>query len=268
MTIFEFTDYKKFVLHTIESNPELGRGSVKKIAESLRVHPSLISQILKGLKDFNPEQANDVATFLGLDEEATEYFLCLVEIERAGTAKLKTFLTNKRDRMIRLAKAVQDASDGDDFLKRKNVADRLYSYWYYSAIHLLSQIPKYQSVDAMAAYLKLPVPTIQEAVQVLSELGMIAVETGRVISGASSWADADQLHAKRFHMNWRLKAIDRLNIEGTHEDFVTLPVALSGADRERLREMILEFADKVRETADPAGADKLSVVTIDLFDMA
>jgi hypothetical protein len=108
MTIFEFTDYKKFVLHTIESNPELGRGSVKKIAESLRVHPSLISQILKGLKDFNPEQANDVATFLGLDEEATEYFLCLVEIERAGTAKLKTFLTitappsNVERRTIRL----------------------------------------------------------------------------------------------------------------------------------------------------------------------
>ena len=83
----------------IATHPDLGRGSIKKMAAALKVHPSLISQVLNGIKDFTSEQANDLAIFFGLKERETEYFLCLVNIERAGNTRLKAFLQNKLGRL-------------------------------------------------------------------------------------------------------------------------------------------------------------------------
>jgi hypothetical protein len=152
--------------------------------------------------------------------------------------------------------------------KLKTDTDRFYSNWYYSAVYLLAQIPKYQSIGAMAEYLKMPVSIVNEAVDVLSDLGMIKAEAGRVIAGASSLDHVACGDSKRFHMNWRLKGMDRLNVENSKEAFLTLPMALSNADRRRLQSMILDFADKVKEASVPAEAEQLSVVTIDLFDIA
>jgi hypothetical protein len=111
MNIFDFKNYKAFIRSMIASHPDLGRGSIKKMAEALRVHPSLISQVLNGIKDFTSEQANDIATFFCLTEVETEYFLCLVDIERAGTTRLKAFL---QSRLSRLAGAAAYSHSGTE----------------------------------------------------------------------------------------------------------------------------------------------------------
>lgn len=102
MKIFEFQNYKAFIRSMITNHPDLGHGSIKKMAAALRVHPSLISQVLNGIKDLTSEQANDIAGFFCLSELETEYFLCLVDIERAGTTRLKVF---HQSRLRRLAGA-------------------------------------------------------------------------------------------------------------------------------------------------------------------
>lgn len=99
MNVFKFENYKAFIRHMIATHPVLGRGGIKKIAEALRVHPSLISQVLSGLKDLTSEQGNELAIFFDLSELETEYFLCLIDIERAGTARLKSFLQAKLTRL-------------------------------------------------------------------------------------------------------------------------------------------------------------------------
>lgn len=267
LDIFQFKDYKQFVCKMIEITPSLGRGSVKKIAETLRVHPSLVSQILKGQKEFNAEQANEVAVFLGLDEEATEYFLCLVDIERAGTARLKAFLINKRDKMIAAASKNQRVSDGVVAGASKLSIERLNSSWIYPTICLLAQLPRYQSAEAMAQFLKQPVSTIDEALETLENLGLLARNPDCSVTAVTSPDNCQYFDLKRFHMNLRLKALDRLGADDFKSGSVTLPLALSANDRDRLKSMIDQFVSQVKNSTDPVGAENLSFVTIDLFDV-
>ncbi len=266
--IFMFLDYKQFVCAKINSEPSLGRGSIKKIAETLRVHPSLISQILKGAKDFNPEQANEVAAFLGLDDDATEYFLCLVDIERAGTVKLKTFLQNKRDRMIEAANQRNVAAESSLVGASRLNIDRFNSHWIYATICILLQEPRYQSVPAIADCLKLPNTTISEALDTLESLGLITRNLDNSIVGVSAIDAIEYFDKKRFHINLRLKALDRLGSDETKTGSVTLPVALSPKDKDRLTHLIKNFVDQINHSPEKIEPGNLSFVTVDLFEIA
>lgn len=266
--IYQFKSYKQFVIEAIENNPDLGRGSVKKIADFLRVHSSLISQILRGTKDFNPEQANEIAQFLGLDDRATDYFLCLVNIERAGSYKLKSFLEKKRDEMILTARRESNSAEALIGRVSKENIDRLNSNWLYCAIWLLSQMPKYQSVALISQYLKLPATSIKEVLEGLRQLGLVTVNSDDTVRCEFSLSDSNIIDPVRFHMNWRVKALARLSNHDSREDFITVPVALTANDRNRLRQMIREFAIQIRQSSEPSIAEDLSVMTIDFFDIA
>ena len=95
MSIFEFKDYKQYLNAWIESQPRKGRGIGRKIAESTRLSPAMLSHILSGDKHFSPEAAMDVALFLGLPDAETDYFLLLVNYSRAGSHSLKKAYATK-----------------------------------------------------------------------------------------------------------------------------------------------------------------------------
>ena len=87
----KFNNYKQFLLNLIESYPKRGRGLFLKIASYLNVHSTLISQVLRGSKDFTLEQAFKVAEFFALNRLDTDYFLTLVQLEKAGSHDLKGY---------------------------------------------------------------------------------------------------------------------------------------------------------------------------------
>ena len=95
MIIFEFDDYKNFVNTRIIALPRKGRGEYQKIAEYLRVHATLISQIFKGPRELTLEQACELSTYLSLNALETDYFITLVEFRRAGSLKLKEILERR-----------------------------------------------------------------------------------------------------------------------------------------------------------------------------
>ncbi len=99
MGIFGYQDYKSFLLERIHNLPKKGRGEMQRMAYFLNVHPTLISQILRGPRDLSPEQALEFSQYFGLTRSETEYFLTLVEIERAGSLRLKSFLELRRNRL-------------------------------------------------------------------------------------------------------------------------------------------------------------------------
>jgi len=232
MTIFEFKDYKLFVRHVINTKPILGRGSVKKMAESLRVHPSLISQVLKGTKEFTAEQANEVAVFLNLNELETEYFLCLVDIERAGTARLKTFLQNKRERLVLFAKG--------------------------------AEAPANTSASSGAG----PAVVSGESKKGLLGSGIkdeqsITVKHHDLIQDQPGDPDSEAQNA-----TWRMRALHRIRSEAALRRSLTIPVTMSEKNSYQLQDIIDEFVTKIKDTMDPSVPENFSVVTIDLFDLA
>ena len=232
MTIFEFKDYKQFVRHMINTQPVLGRGSVKRMAEALRVHPSLISQVLKGTKEFTAEQANDVAVFLNLNELETECFLCLVDIERAGTSRLKTFLQNKRDRLVLSARGTEVAAN---------------------APASSGAGPAGASGESKFSLLGSGIKDRQSITEKHHDL----------IEDLPGDNDSDAHGA-----TWRMRALHRIRSETALRRSLTISVTMSEKNSYQLQDLIDEFVTKIKDTMDPAVPENFSVVTIDLFDLA
>ena len=93
MNIYIYSNYSTFLRNYIKGLPKNGRGEINRIAENLRVHPTLVSQVLGGSKDFSLEQAHILSKYLGLNSMESDYFLLLVQKARAGTTDLKNYFS-------------------------------------------------------------------------------------------------------------------------------------------------------------------------------
>ncbi len=56
MDIFKFKDYRQYVTSKIKNMPRGGRGEYLRIAKSLSLHTSTVSQIFKGQKNLTLAQ--------------------------------------------------------------------------------------------------------------------------------------------------------------------------------------------------------------------
>src|SRR2546430_13286005 len=93
--LFEFTEYKQYVQNWLKNMPKNGHGQLSRIAKHLNISSVSVSHIFNGPRELSEEQAVELAEFFGFSELESEYFLLLVQLERAGTHKLKTKIKNK-----------------------------------------------------------------------------------------------------------------------------------------------------------------------------
>jgi plasmid maintenance system antidote protein VapI len=99
MSIFEYSDYKSFLRDQILVLPKKGRGEINRMAKHLRVHPTLISQVLNGTRDFSAEQIYSLCGYFGLQQLESDYLVLLLQFERAGTSEFKKYYTKKIDEL-------------------------------------------------------------------------------------------------------------------------------------------------------------------------
>ena len=57
-----------------------GRGEFRKISMALKMHTTLVRQVLNGRKCLTEEQASRLCGYMGLNSLETDYFLKLVQI--------------------------------------------------------------------------------------------------------------------------------------------------------------------------------------------
>lgn len=270
MNIFKFDDYRDYVLARIEAAPQSGRGQFRAIAIHLKMHPTLVSRVFNSArtKDLTFEQAADLTKFLKLSDLEADYFMALVEESRAGSKNLRDYVQKRKQKLRRQASEIS-AHFTD--VHELNDAERAtyYSHWYYSAIHLLADIPAYQSAESIAALLQLPLATIQHAIEFLVST-RILLRDGTKLSCGPTWIfePPHSPHTTRHHINWRLRAIERLHNHAREEKFLTLPVTISKHDRQTLQQLIFDFVTTVKKTVEPSKPEQLSVLTIDLFDIS
>ena len=89
---FNFQDYRTCLRQFLDRGP---RGTKLALARALRCQPGFVTQILKGEKQLSLEQALGFTSFAGLEGAEKEYFLLLVQKDRAGTRELRDFFQVK-----------------------------------------------------------------------------------------------------------------------------------------------------------------------------
>ena len=135
MELLKHEDYKEYLRERIRAMPRKGRGEVQRIAKALRVHPSFISQVLRGSNHLTGEQALALAAHWGLAEGDTDYFLLLVQHQRASTPALKHHFHRKIVNFREQIRANREEERREFAISRADQSI-FYSDWHYSAIRL------------------------------------------------------------------------------------------------------------------------------------
>lgn len=265
MTIFEYKDYKKYTNDRIKKMPKQGHGQYQKLANFLSVHSVNVSQVFHGDRDLNPEQALGVCEFFGLTPLESKYFRTLVDLNRAGTVKLKEALRSE------LKEVSEKASDLKNRISHQSeISDEVkavfYSQWYYSAIRNLTSIKNFDNVDRIADYLELPTTLVSRVVDFLVQTGLCKNVEGKIVIGPNSThVPASHPLVQRHHANWRIKSVSKMENASAEELFFTMPCSLPARAIPEVRKELLAAIDRIILQVDSGAEEQLACLNIDWF---
>lgn len=265
MDVFEFENYRTFVKKRLENAPKGGHGQALKIAKAIGISTTLMSQILNGQREMTPEQGSLLCEYFGLGVTETEYFLLLVQRERAGNQSLKKILDRQIDRIRESAKKVSSRLNVTKVISDEDKAV-FYSEWYYSAVRQLTAIPGFENAESISDHLKIPAKIVNETLNFLIQTGLCIEENGRIRIGPSkTHIDSDSPFVKMHHTNWRYKALEFIKYSYPEKLHYSSPLTLSKKDCEKVRMRLLSAIEDVGKIVDPSPSEDLMCLNVDWF---
>ncbi len=267
MNIFNYLDYREYIKARIDALPKGGRGELLRIAKSVGIHSSILSQVFQGHRELTSEQAVAVAGYLELTEVETRYFLLLTQWQRAGTEKLKTVLKKEIDHLRSEETQIIRHIPQSQVLTQEQKAV-FYSSWHYSAIRVLSSIPDWQKEESLRKRMGLTREQFAMIVRFLVDHGLCEEKGGSFSPGPqSTHIEGVSPLVARHHANWRIKAMERHpSIAHERELAFTSPMSLSRTDVPKVRAMALEFISKICEITDPSPSEVAYCLNLDWFE--
>lgn len=265
VSIFDHRNYRAYIHERFKKMPKAGYGQLRKLAQFLGVHTTLVSQVLSGGKTFTLEQAAHVGEYLGLSEMEFDYFLLLVQLDRAGTPTLRKNLLRQIESLHKQAQELSNRLTAKGQLRDTDRAI-FYSDWAYSAVRQMTAIQGFQDIDSIAVHLSLSTKRTKEIIEFLLSLGLCREEKGQLKIGPTSTHLGSNSHWVRMHhLNWRQKAVEHLNEESVSKLHYTAPMTLSVADAEKIRELIVQFLESVDKIVEPSPSEDLFCLNVDWF---
>ncbi len=265
VSIFNFDNYRKFIAKRFQEMPKQGYGQSRKLAAFLNVHTTLVSQVLKNLKDFTLEQASLTCEFLGLNEGETQLFLLLVQYERAGNESLRRNLRRQIENAKSHAKELVNRLESKKKLSEEDRAT-FYSDWSYSAVRQLVAIKGFAQTDAIGKYLGLSIKRVRSIVDFLLATGLCIEENGQIKVGPrSTHLESSSPWVRVHHINWRQKAIEQIHSDELAKLHYSCPMTISSSDALKIREMIVQFLQTLDQVIEPSISEELRCINIDWF---
>jgi uncharacterized protein (TIGR02147 family) len=265
MEIYDFSTYKDYILARVKAMPRNGHGQYMKMAKHIGANPVVVSQVLKGDRDFTEEQGLRLTDFFGMTVKESEYFMRLLSLEKAGTHDLKRF---HRDALAALKRAAHATKNRVAAHQELNDSTKsvFYSDWIYGAVRLLSSIEKFRSADAIAEHLDLNHARVNEILEFLISVGLVKKEKELLSVGVrSTHLDAQSRFVNSHHRNWRIRGLQALNTRTPDDLFYTGPCTMSEDDFLVLRKELVAVIASLTKRVPDSNPETLACLNIDWF---
>lgn len=264
-TVFDFSDYKAYLSHYLDAQKAKGHGFRSKIARALNCQVAYVSQVLNRGAHFSLEQAEELNEFLGHDKEESEYFILLVQMNRAGTKKLKARFEDQLRRITDKRALLRERIEIKERLEEKDQI-KYYSSWYYSAIHILTTIPEFQTKSAIAERLGLGAETLNEALSFLSEVGLVRQEQNKLVPGLTRlFLGSNSPLVAKHHTNWRMRAIQSFDEEIENDLHYSVVVSIAEKDIATIKELFIKSIESARKIIRESKEEDLHCINLDFF---
>jgi uncharacterized protein (TIGR02147 family) len=265
--IFEFNNYRSFLLDFEESRKPIERGFRSKIADAIGCQNGYVSRVLNGAADFSSEQGLKISSFLGLNQNEQSFFILLIEKERAGTKELKDFYSKKlqkdREDFFNIKSHVGEARTLTDF--EQSV---YYSSWHYLAVHMLITLDGFSEKKVIAEAIGASEETVSKILLFLLQTGIITEKNRSLKAGVT------QIHLNResplirqHHTNLRIAAIQTLHNDSATDVHYSTLSTLSRNDCEKIRVLIMATIQSYTSIVKPSKEEELYGFNIDFYNL-
>lgn len=266
MKLFECKISSDFLVKRIKALPNKGRGQVTRIATYLGVSTTLVSRILTGDKILTVEQAEALTQYFGLIDKEAEFFVYLIQFERAGTRNLKIFWEDKLKKLKQEALNISTQLSVDTTL---NDTDRaiFYSSPFYAAIWLFTSTENEgKLLEQIAERFELPKTKTSEIMQFLLTKGLCVEMNGRYKMGPQkTHLERSSPFLAKHHANWRLMSLQQIHAMSESELMYTAPVSLSKKDFDALRADMVDFIKNFLDRVHESPAEEIACFNLDFF---
>lgn len=264
LSLYDFDDYREYMKAWIEQNKRTQKGLQSKLAAAAGISSSLISFILKGDKHLSLEHAAEIADYMGLTENETDYFYLLVECGRAGSTKLRRQLQKRIETQRKqLSKRIPKNTDLSDEVKAI-----YYSSWTYSGLRNLTATPGPHDVQSLSRRLGLNPMITGGLVDFLLQNGLCRRdEAGGLTYGPQrTHIGADSPFVNKHHQNWRIKGLQTMEQRKDSNLFFTGPMSLSEEAAEEVRRLLPKMIEQVMAITGPSDSEKVCCLNMDWFE--
>ena len=265
--IYSYNDYCAFLRDLEGSKDQRTRGFWTQIAKATGCQTSYVSRILAKGAHFSQEQTLRLCDYLLFQSEETEYFICLVESQKASSPELKSFYKKKLDTIREKNLTIKDRVKPSVTMSAEALAT-FYSQWYYLAIHVLLLNPKFRSATTIATALGLSLTTVEKTLRFLLDQDLVKTKNGELVPGE---VDTHLGHAspfvKQHHSNWRIAAIESIRGEEDRNLHYSAVSSLSEEAVRVLREKFVSLIEDYVKTIKPTRDETLYAFNLDFFKL-
>jgi len=264
-SLFDFIDYKLYLQAHLRALPGGGRGEKSRIAQAIRCHTAYITQVFNGSAHLSLEQATDLCVYLGHSTEEEHFFLLLVQSARAGSAKLRVYLEREMKKVLEARLILKNRFKISEKLSESDQST-YYSAWYYSAVYALVSVPALSAPREISATLSLPFEKVTEVLRFLVSTGLVTEDSGQYRIGKTSiHLGSDSALISKHHTNWRMQAIQSLDLPAPMDLHYSSVVSLSESDLPKVRAVLVKAIEEVRAVVRTSPEEAVCAYTLDLF---
>ncbi len=263
--IYDFLDYKLYILHLVSTYPKEGRGVFGKMAKAIGVSSVLISQIFKGSKDLQLDHAIGVCDFFEMTELETQYFIALLSKQRAGNKALRDFYNKQiydiQNQALNLKSYIKNKDEVSEEAKSE-----FYSTWIYAAIRQSCALEEIKSIDDLSELYSLARDIVEEKVNFMLRNNLLSqTDEGLTLGIGSTHISKDSPLVHSHRKNWRLKAIDSFSNHNPEDLFFVAPMVISEEMADKLRAKLVSYIKELYDEAPKHDPEVTCCLNIDLF---
>lgn len=260
--IFNYDDYRSYLVDKIEEFPIKGRGVKKKISDYLSFRPTYLSKILTGKQNLSLEHVVKLNKFFEHSDLESRYFLYLVLLERSNDDSLKDYIKSlardtRKDFTNNKLTSIYDTHFDSN--------SSYYKSWYYSAIFILLGESSYQTVNQIQQKLQIPIEKIRKALEDM-ENDEIITKSGSSYTRKKSVFASHSLPST-FHSgikNSDFKVITQNNILNT-----SMILSVKKDDLQKVEGILVNALQKCRDVIDSTSnkSGELRVLNLECFSI-
>ncbi|MGE0173222.1 MAG: DUF4423 domain-containing protein [Oligoflexales bacterium] len=267
MDIYQFEDYKSFILKKIEENTHI-KGYRSALANAAGCGKSFLSQALNSSVQLTLDHGAGLCAFWNLDDARTDFFLDLMNLERAATLVLKKRIEKRLKTARTESKQLVSRSAQEMNLSAGLKEAIYYSSWHYAAVHTLTAVPGYQKPPAIAQRLDLPTLLVERTLRDLAAIGLVESKGNLwTVKGASIHLPKESPLSSINQTSWRNQAMRHLGVRPYDGIHYSALFALSRADATKLHNHFNEAIAHALKVVEPSHEEELFCLNLDYWSV-